>query len=460
MQWYGKLVEFRSLLSSKTQFALFTATATPKTKYTIFEMLNLSPSRVFCIETDPIRKNILYIFHYIDKDQSMEKVFRPIIEEVKQNKENTTKTLIFCQTRKQCFLLYRIFKVNLDENMYCDDELTPERRFVDMFHAGTPESVKTHVVNEMGNAYSHLRVLICTSAFGMGINCQGLYRSIHFGPPDTIETLIQETGRVGRDGNDSISYVLYNGLLTSRCGFEVKRLVQIECYREEIGQNFSAYSSDNAPVPCKCCVKCCTKCDCGPNCMKGGLHFNLFDTKETSGQFTHQTSSSCVRTVSESQRTLLKTKLDSFKDAVRSAGCSNFKPVSCSTMLFEFDSLQVQQLLSWCEKIFTFRDIFKLAEIWRYKHAKKILSIFQEVFGDIDITFNEMDFDEEDFEAMEIVHDDWNELQENSSSFISVSSTLMEELNQTDQTDQGEMSDVQVGNESDLIVPITDNINW
>ena len=43
---------------------------------------------------------------------------------------------------------------------------------------------------------------------------------------------------------------------------------------------------------------------------------------------------------------------------------------------------------------------------------------------------------------------------------LSVSSTLMEELNQTDQTDQGEMSDVQVGNESDLIVPITDNINW
>ena len=23
--------------------------------------------------------------------------------------------------------------------MYCDDELTPERQFVDMFHAGTPK---------------------------------------------------------------------------------------------------------------------------------------------------------------------------------------------------------------------------------------------------------------------------------------------------------------------------------
>ena len=58
-----------------------------------------------------------------------------------------------------------------------------------MFHAGTPESVKTHVVNEMGHLIA-ISVLICTSAFDMGT---------HFGPPDTIETLIQETGR---DGND------------------------------------------------------------------------------------------------------------------------------------------------------------------------------------------------------------------------------------------------------------------
>ena len=80
--------------------------------------------------------------------------------------------------------------------------------------------------------------------------------------------------------------------------------------------------------------------------MKGGLHFNLFDTKETSAQFPHQPSSSHVQTVSGDQRTFLKTKLDSFKDAVRSAGCSNFKPVSCSTVLFEFDNLESKQLLS------------------------------------------------------------------------------------------------------------------
>ena len=35
---------------------------------------------------------------------------------------------------------------------------------------------------------NHLRVLICTVAFGMGTDCTDVYRSIHFGPSKTVET--------------------------------------------------------------------------------------------------------------------------------------------------------------------------------------------------------------------------------------------------------------------------------
>ena len=52
-----------------------------------------------------------------------------------------------------------------------------------------------------------------TIAFGMGIDCKDTFRSIHFGPSKIIESLVQESGRIGRDGKQCISYVLYNGLL-------------------------------------------------------------------------------------------------------------------------------------------------------------------------------------------------------------------------------------------------------
>ena len=57
------------------------------------------------------------------------------------------------------------------------------------------------------------RSVICTIAFGMGIDCKDTFRSIHFGPLKIIESLVQESGRIGRDGKQCISYVLYNGPL-------------------------------------------------------------------------------------------------------------------------------------------------------------------------------------------------------------------------------------------------------
>lgn len=41
----------------------------------------------------------------------------------------------------------------------------------------------------------------------MGIDCKGVYRTIHFGPSKSIEAYIQETGRAGRDGNQSVAFL-------------------------------------------------------------------------------------------------------------------------------------------------------------------------------------------------------------------------------------------------------------
>ena len=47
----------------------------------------------------------------------------------------------------------------------------PEHRIVEMFHAGTPQSVKSHIIGQMALSGSHLRVLICTVVFRMVVVC-------------------------------------------------------------------------------------------------------------------------------------------------------------------------------------------------------------------------------------------------------------------------------------------------
>ena len=170
--------------------------------------------------------------------------------------------IIFCQTRKQCFILYRLFTEVLGKKNFVGSRLSYGHCLVQMFHAGSPDTVKSHVVQEMTKENSHLRLLICTIAFGMGIDCKDVYRSIHFGPSSTVESLIQETGRGGRDGKQCVCQILYNGLLTAHCDSHMKQLLENRNCRQSFITSLFPTSSRNMPTGCLCCDHCSQKCDC------------------------------------------------------------------------------------------------------------------------------------------------------------------------------------------------------
>ncbi|MGM0751302.1 MAG: RecQ family ATP-dependent DNA helicase [Bacillota bacterium] len=55
-----------------------------------------------------------------------------------------------------------------------------------------------------------LRIICATSAFGMGVNKENIRFVIHFHFSSSIEAFLQEIGRAGRDGESSVSVVLYS----------------------------------------------------------------------------------------------------------------------------------------------------------------------------------------------------------------------------------------------------------
>ena len=94
-----------------------------------------------------------------------------------------------------------------------------------MYHAGTPASVKEHISQAMATDDRRIRVLICTVAFGMGVNCKSVRRVIHFGPSKSVQLYIQESGHAGRDSLQSTCILLYNGLLSANCDNDMKQYV-------------------------------------------------------------------------------------------------------------------------------------------------------------------------------------------------------------------------------------------
>ena len=101
--------------------------------------------------------------------------------------------------------------MELGSSMY-DGKVDPRNRIVEMLHSGSLESVKNHVLHQFGDSNTCLRLLIATIAYGMGVNCKGVRRVIHFGPSKSIEAYMKESCRCGRDGKQSAALLLYNGI--------------------------------------------------------------------------------------------------------------------------------------------------------------------------------------------------------------------------------------------------------
>jgi ATP-dependent DNA helicase RecQ len=75
------------------------------------------------------------------------------------------------------------------------------------FHAGLDNSVKDQRQHEWQQ--DHVRVMVATNAFGMGVDKPDVRVVVHIDCPDSIEAYFQEAGRAGRDGQKAYAVLLY-----------------------------------------------------------------------------------------------------------------------------------------------------------------------------------------------------------------------------------------------------------
>jgi len=179
---YLNIIKIRDIKPQVPIIAL-TATATPKVAKDIQQKLGFKKENI--LQKSFERKNLSY--SVLEEENIPQRLIK-IINKIKGS------GIIYLRNRKKTKEIADLLMQNKISAEYYHAGLTPPTR----------EKVQNNWIN------NKTKVIVCTNAFGMGIDKPDVRFVIHLGLPECIEEYFQESGRAGRDEKKSYAILFYN----------------------------------------------------------------------------------------------------------------------------------------------------------------------------------------------------------------------------------------------------------
>ena len=203
-----------------------------------------------------------------------------LLNRVITKQQSCPKSLIFAHSISVVADLYSRMMAFLGRRAFSEGVIDPKKCMVSMYHAHIAEPLRKHTLFEFCKPDSIIRVVVCTIAFGMGVEIADLKQVIQWGKVASVLTFWQEVGRCGRDGSQCTA-VLYVKSTAGGRDTEVfnKLKSDVECHRLAVLQAFklSVMPDDVLDVlknrqPCSKLTKCdtcvCACCTCCSHCRR------------------------------------------------------------------------------------------------------------------------------------------------------------------------------------------------
>ena len=180
---YLRIAALRALLPGVPLLAL-TASATPTVLNDIVDKLELKEPAIF---RQPFtRSNLSYsVFTEENKIRKITEILQKV----------PGSGIVYCRTRRATGEI--------------SEWLTRQGIPSAAYHAGLSQDERHQRQDDW--LKDRIRVMVCTNAFGMGIDKSGVRTVIHADIPESVENYYQEAGRAGRDGRKAYAVLLAAG---------------------------------------------------------------------------------------------------------------------------------------------------------------------------------------------------------------------------------------------------------
>lgn len=429
-KWFAHIQEIRSLLPSQTPIMTLTATAVKKTRNVILKTLGIT--KPIIITTSPNRKNISYAVKLLDKNRPIITYFQWLVNALKEHKKQAKRIIIYCQTINQCHKLYSVILDILGDSVYANP-MNKKQKLVEMLHSNTPARVKDEIIESMTTVGGYVRVLLCTIAFGMGINCKTVDTVIHLGPSKNVESYVQESGRCGRDGQQSNAIIYYLGRMLTHVDESMKGYVSlhtdgITCRRKYLLNYFDiskeemdmALSYNMQHNCCDICAKACSceEVSCPTNVLpEATTGFDLGRTREVTAKQKQELNKKLVMLRKELNIPLFE-KFIGYSGKIHTAELPIF--------LNQFSTFQINQILSGAHSLFSINDIVSHVEIWKRDHALQVYKTLHDVFNDMDPIPDNFLPSQKENDDEESDEDEWDDFMNDTTCFEDLSITHMD----------------------------------
>ena len=178
---YLKIAELRNELPNVPVLAV-TASATPKVQEDICNKLRFRNHHIY--KGSFLRPNLSFsVFKVESRINKILQILRNV----------QGPAIVYCKSRRMTQEVAQLLQL--------------QQISADFYHAGLSNDERT--TKQDAWLQNQTRVMVCTNAFGMGIDKPDVRVVIHHDTPDCLENYYQEAGRAGRDGKKAYAVLLY-----------------------------------------------------------------------------------------------------------------------------------------------------------------------------------------------------------------------------------------------------------